>query len=159
MLKTRDQSLGRKDLLEKEMATYYSILAWRIPWIREPGRHPKSWTQLSTKSWKRGPHDGIIAVIRRDTRKLLSSRRKWKPTPVFLSGKSNGQRNLEGCSLWGCQRVRHNLVTKQQQQTLITYQPAFFLNQITCFLFLFNVSHRMWMSSIIALICKNSHML
>ena len=28
------QSLGWEDLLEKEMATYSSILAWRIPWQR-----------------------------------------------------------------------------------------------------------------------------
>ena len=31
------QSLGRKDPLEKEMATHSSILAWRIPWTQEPG--------------------------------------------------------------------------------------------------------------------------
>ena len=31
------QSLGREDLLEKEMATYSSILAWKIPWTEEPG--------------------------------------------------------------------------------------------------------------------------
>ena len=31
------QSLAREDLLEKEMATHSSILAWRIPWIEEPG--------------------------------------------------------------------------------------------------------------------------
>ena len=35
---TQVQSLGREDPLEKEMATYSSILAWRIPWIEEPGR-------------------------------------------------------------------------------------------------------------------------
>ena len=29
-------SLGFKDLLEEEMATYSSILAWRIPWTEEP---------------------------------------------------------------------------------------------------------------------------
>ena len=29
--------LGQKDPLEKEMATYSSILAWRIPWTEEPG--------------------------------------------------------------------------------------------------------------------------
>ena len=34
---TRDQSLGWEDPLEKEMATYSSILAWKIPWIEEPG--------------------------------------------------------------------------------------------------------------------------
>ena len=32
------QSLGWEDLLEKEMATHSSILAWRIPRMEEPGR-------------------------------------------------------------------------------------------------------------------------
>jgi len=36
MWKTHVQSLGRKDLLEKEMAPHSSILAWRIPWTEEP---------------------------------------------------------------------------------------------------------------------------
>ena len=31
------RSLGQEDLLEKGMATRFSILAWRIPWIDEPG--------------------------------------------------------------------------------------------------------------------------
>ena len=31
------QSLGREDPLEESMATYSSILAWRIPWTEEPG--------------------------------------------------------------------------------------------------------------------------
>ena len=38
MQKTRVQSLGQEDLLEKGMATHSSILAWTIPWIEEPGR-------------------------------------------------------------------------------------------------------------------------
>ena len=38
MWETRVQSLGWEDLLEKEMATHSSILAWRIPWMEEPGR-------------------------------------------------------------------------------------------------------------------------
>ena len=37
MWETRVQSLGREDLLEKEMATHSSILAWKIPWMVEPG--------------------------------------------------------------------------------------------------------------------------
>ena len=37
MQETRVQSLGREDLLEKEMATHSSILAWKIPWTEEPG--------------------------------------------------------------------------------------------------------------------------
>ena len=35
---TRVQSLGREDPLEKEMATHSSTLAWKIPWMEEPGR-------------------------------------------------------------------------------------------------------------------------
>ena len=31
------QSLGWEDPLEKEMATHFSILAWKIPWTEEPG--------------------------------------------------------------------------------------------------------------------------
>ena len=32
------RTLGEEDPLEEEMATYSSILAWRIPWIEEPDR-------------------------------------------------------------------------------------------------------------------------
>ena len=45
------EGLGRKDPLEKEMATHSSILTWRIPWTEEPGglqsMGPQSQTQLS----------------------------------------------------------------------------------------------------------------
>ena len=45
-------SLGREDLLEKEMATHSSIPAWEIPWTEEPGKATvygvaKSRTRLS----------------------------------------------------------------------------------------------------------------
>ena len=57
MQETQVQSLGRKDPLEKGMATYSSTLAWRIPWTEEPGglhaAHgiAKSWTQLCMLSY------------------------------------------------------------------------------------------------------------
>ena len=35
---TSVQSLGREDPLEKEMATHSNTLAWKIPWVEEPGR-------------------------------------------------------------------------------------------------------------------------
>ena len=38
MQETGVQSLGREDLLEKEMATHSGTLAWKIPWTEEPGR-------------------------------------------------------------------------------------------------------------------------
>ena len=37
MQETRVQSLGWADPLEREMVTYASILAWRIPWTEKPG--------------------------------------------------------------------------------------------------------------------------
>ena len=48
-------------------------------------------------------------------RKKIVWRRKRQPTPVFLPGKSHGQRSLAGYSPRG-RRVRHDLVSKQQQQ-------------------------------------------
>ena len=50
MWETLAQSLGQEDPLEKEMATHYSILAWRIPWTEEPGR-------LQSMGSKRVGHD------------------------------------------------------------------------------------------------------
>ena len=52
MQDTQVQSLGWEDLLEEEMATHSSTLAWRIPWTEEPGRLQsmgveKSQTRLS----------------------------------------------------------------------------------------------------------------
>ena len=38
MWETWVQSLGQEDPLEKEMATHSSTLAWKIPWMEEPGR-------------------------------------------------------------------------------------------------------------------------
>ena len=37
MQETQIQFLGRKDPLEKEMASHSSILAWKFPWTEEPG--------------------------------------------------------------------------------------------------------------------------
>ena len=49
---TQIRSQGQEDPLEKEMATHSSTLAWKIPWMEEPGELQsmgvaKSWTQLS----------------------------------------------------------------------------------------------------------------
>ena len=37
MQDTQVRSLGQEDSLEKEMATHSSTLAWKIPWMEEPG--------------------------------------------------------------------------------------------------------------------------
>ena len=38
MGETLGRSLGREDPLEKEMATHSSTLAWKSPWVEDPGR-------------------------------------------------------------------------------------------------------------------------
>ena len=45
MQETWVRSLGWEDPLEKEMAAHSSILAWKIPWIAEPGRIPSMGSQ------------------------------------------------------------------------------------------------------------------
>jgi len=46
----------------------------------------------------------------------IAWRRKWQPTPVFLPGKSHGQRSLAGYNPWDHKRVGHNLVTNNKKQ-------------------------------------------
>ena len=48
MQETWVQSLDLEDLLEKEMATHSSILAWKIPWMEEPGRLQSMGSQSDT---------------------------------------------------------------------------------------------------------------
>ena len=50
MQETQVQSLGWEDILEKEMATQSSILAWRIPWMEEPGRLQSMGPQSQTNT-------------------------------------------------------------------------------------------------------------
>ena len=49
MQEMKVQSLGWEDLLEEEMATHSSILAWRIPWTEEPGGLKSIWSQSRTR--------------------------------------------------------------------------------------------------------------
>ena len=49
------RSLGREDPLEEEMATYTSIIAWRIPWREEPGR-------LQSMGLQRVGHGGATSL-------------------------------------------------------------------------------------------------
>ena len=51
MQETRVPSLGWEDLLEKEMATHSSILAWKIPWTAEPSRLPSMVSQRVGHDW------------------------------------------------------------------------------------------------------------
>ena len=71
------------------MAPHSSTLAWKIPWMEEPGALQsmgvaKSWTRLSDFTFT-----------------FMHWRRQWQPTPVFLPGEYQGRRSLVDCRLWG----------------------------------------------------------
>ena len=51
MQETWVSSLGWEDLLEKEMATHSSILAWKIPWTEKPGRLQSMGSQRFGHNW------------------------------------------------------------------------------------------------------------
>ena len=51
MQETRVQSLDLGDTLEKELTTHSSILAWRMPWAKEPGRLQSMGLQKVGHDW------------------------------------------------------------------------------------------------------------
>ena len=67
------QSMGQEDLLEKEMATHSSIVAWRNPWPEEPDRlwfiglqrpyGSKGWTQLKQLSTQHAWTDFFVLFL------------------------------------------------------------------------------------------------
>ena len=55
----------------------------------------------------------------------IPRRKKWQTTPVFLPGKSQGQKSLAGYSPWGHKRIGLDLMTKQQQRkSYVDYYSA-----------------------------------
>ena len=88
------------------MAPHSSTPAWKMPWMEEPGR------LLSMGSLQ----------VRYDLATSLSLvtfmrwRRKWRPTPVFLTGESQGRGSLGGLLSMGRTESDTTEATKQQQQ-------------------------------------------
>ena len=76
---------------EKAMAPHSSTLAWKIPWMEEPGR------LQSMGSLRVGYHWATSLSLFT----FMHWRRKWQPTPVFLPGESQGRGSLVGRRLWG----------------------------------------------------------
>ena len=78
---------------EKAMAPHSSTLAWKIPWMEEPGR-------LQSMGLWRVRHDWATSF---SLFIFMHWRRKWQPTSVFLLGESQGRGSLVGCPLWVAQ--------------------------------------------------------
>ena len=83
---------------EKAMAPHSSTLAWKIPWMEEPGR-------LQSMRSHRVGHDWATSL---SLFTFLHWRRKWHPTPVLLPGESQGRGSLVGCPSVGLHRVGHD---------------------------------------------------
>ena len=75
------------------MAPHSSTLAWKIPWMEEPGRLQSVGSQTRLSDF---------------TFTFMHWRRKWQPTPVFLPGESQGQGEPGGLPSMGSHRVRHD---------------------------------------------------
>ena len=83
--------VGSRMRMEKAMAPHSSTLAWKIPWMEEPGR-------LQSMGLRRVGHDWATSL---SLFTFMHWRKKWQPTPVFLPGESQGRGSLVGCHLWG----------------------------------------------------------
>ena len=97
------------DYMEKAMATRSSTLAWKIPWMEEPGG-------LQSMGSLRVRHDWATSL---SLFTFMHWRRKWQPTPVFLPGESQGRGSLVGCRLWGRTELNRTEATWQQQQYIV----------------------------------------
>ena len=75
----------------KLMTPHSSTLAWKIPWMEEPGR-------LQSIGSLRVGHDWATSL---SLFTFMHWRRKWQPTPLFLPGESQGWGSLVSCHLWG----------------------------------------------------------
>ena len=77
--------------LGKEVAPHSSTLAWKIPWMEEPGRLQSMGSQSQTLL---SDFTFFLSIVPFGEGK--------DSTPVFLPAESHGQRGLVGYSLWGC---------------------------------------------------------
>ena len=138
MQETQIQSLGREDPSEEGMATHSNILAWRIPWQGSLAGYSHSITESDTAEvtvcmyvylfnicmyvcmhvraslaarWYR-MHVGQDTWVRKSP-----WRRKWQPTPVFLSEEFSWTEEPGGLQPTGSQRVRHYGPWTQLQPT------------------------------------------
>ena len=73
------------------MAPHSGALAWKIPWMEEPGGMQFMGSLQVGRNWATS-----LSLFT-----FMQWRRKWQPTPVFLPGESQGQGSLVGCRLWG----------------------------------------------------------
>ena len=100
------------------MAPYSNTLAWKIPWMEEPGR---------LQSMLRVGHDWATSL---SLFTFVHCRRKWQPTPVFLPGESQGQGSLVGCHPGG-RRVGHDWSDLAAKPFLLCFRGLSYITEPT----------------------------
>ena len=107
------------------MTPHSSTLAWKTPWMEEPGG-------LQSMGLLRIRLDWVTSL---SLFTFMHWRRKWQPTPVFLPGESQGQGSLVGCRLW----VTHSQTRLKQTSSILLwfwiplwYQLLFLLFHLFC---------------------------
>ena len=122
MWETRVQSLGQEDPPEKEMATHYSTLAWKIPWTEEPGRLQSTGSQRVGHDWgtkitadgdcsheiKRHLLLGRKAMTNLES--LLKTRDIILPTKVDLVKAIVFPLVMYGCESWNIKKAEHQRI-------------------------------------------------
>ena len=83
---------------EKAMAPHSSTLAWKIPWMEEPGGLQSMGSLRVRRDWATS-----LSLFT-----FMHWRRKWQPTPVFLPGESQWRWSLVGC-IYGVAQSRTRL--------------------------------------------------
>ena len=86
-MKFRGKVAGWRGKKNMSLAPHSSTVAWKIPWMEEPGRLQSMGLLGVGHNWATS-----LSLVT-----FMHWRRKWQPTPVFLPGKSQGQGSLVGC--------------------------------------------------------------
>ena len=97
------------------MAPRSSTLAWKIPWMEEPGG-------LQSMGLLRVGHDWATSL---SLFTFMHWRRKWQPTPVFLPGESQGRGSLVGLLSMGSHRVGHDWSDLAAVAAAAIFRPLF----------------------------------
>ena len=118
------------------MAPHSSTLAWKIPWMEEPGR-------LQSMGSLGVGHDWVTSL---SLFTFTRWRRKWQPTPVFLPGESQG-RGAWWAAVYGVAQSRTQL--KRLSSSGIDYLIKFFFNFVYVFkqFLCFMINMQSWLLS------------
>ena len=84
------------------MATHSSTLAWKLPWTEEPGGLQSMGSGKSDMTERLHFHLSLSCIGEGN------GRRKWKPTPLFLPGESQGRGSLVA-AIYGVTQSRTQL--------------------------------------------------